>query len=228
MLGVKKIIILGGGGNGGIVVSCVKDMNERYNDYNFSIMGFLNDMETEGSILHGYPVLGKTKEYVEYLKNENVMFIFAIHPIGHGDLRLNIYNELNIPKNRLATIIHPSAFVSYNSTIKPGVLIEANSYVGANTVIGESTVLKANSLVGHDVVTGKLCHLSRGCVVGSFVQMSDAVDIALNATVLEKVKIGKHAVVGAAAMVTKDVKENQIVVGNPQKFLRLISDKRRY
>ncbi|MCZ3367964.1 hypothetical protein NYZ76_02315 [Acinetobacter baumannii] len=36
-----------------------------------------------------------------------------------------------------------------------------------------------------------------------------------NATILPGIKIGRNALVGAGAVVTKDVPENAIVVGNP-------------
>ncbi|MCX3053838.1 hypothetical protein OHX05_11710 [Acinetobacter baumannii] len=39
--------------------------------------------------------------------------------------------------------------------------------------------------------------------------------IGANATILPGIRIGRNALVGAGAVVTKDVPENAIVVGNP-------------
>ncbi len=224
----NKVIILGGEGNGGVVAACIQDMNLRYKNTNFSVMGFLNDMEEIGSEINGFPVLGKTKDYVNFIKDDNILFMFAIHPVGHGSLRIKLFNALNIPQEKLATIIHPSAFIGYNAVIEPGAMIMANSYVGTATKIGKCALLMSNTVVGHNTQIGDFCHLSVGCVVSSYVKIAEASDIALNATVLEKITIEKNAVVGAGAMITKDIKENQIVVGNPQRVLRLASDKRRY
>jgi len=44
--------------------------------------------------------------------------------------------------------------------------------------------------------------------------------IGSNVTILPGVTIGKNSVVGAGAVVTKDVPDNAIVVGNPAKVLR--------
>lgn len=224
----NKIIILGGEGNGGVVAACIIDMNNRYNDKRFEVMGFLNDIEEVGSIINNFPVLGKTIDYKKYLDDDSIKFIFAIHPVGHGSLRIKLFGELNIPDNKLATLIHPSAFVGYNAVIEPGVMVMSNSYVGTASRIGKCSLLMSNTAVGHNVYIGDFCHISIGSVVSSYVTMGRASDIALNATVLEKVKIGDNAVVGAGAMITKDVLENQVVIGNPQRVLRLASDKRRY
>jgi maltose O-acetyltransferase len=45
-----------------------------------------------------------------------------------------------------------------------------------------------------------------------------------NVTVLPGVTIGSNSVVGAGAVVTKDVPDNVIVVGTPAKVLREITD----
>ena len=44
--------------------------------------------------------------------------------------------------------------------------------------------------------------------------------IATNAIVIGDVIIGDNAIIGAGAVVTKDVPENAIVVGNPQKIIK--------
>jgi len=224
----KKIIILGGEGNGGVVAACIMDMNNRYQNFEFEVMGFLNDIELVGSEINGFPILGKTIEYREYIKSNDIYFIFAIHPVGHGSLRVKLFKKLAIPSDKLATIIHPSAFVGYNAEISPGVMIMANSYVGTSAKIGKCALLMSNTVVGHNTTVSEFCHISVGAIVSSYVNLGEASDIALNATVLEKINIEKNAVVGAGAMITKDVLENQIVVGNPQKVLRLASDKTRY
>lgn len=228
MEGKKQVIILGGEGNGGVVAACIVDMNNRYNNHEFKVIGFLNDMIDKGQEINGFPVLGKTKQYVEYLDNYNTFFIFAIHPVGHGSLRIKLFEELAIPKKKLATIIHPGAFVGYNSIIDPGVMIMANSYVGTAAHIHKCSLLMSNTVVGHNTEIGPFCHLSVGSVISSYVKVGEASDIAINATVLEKRNIGSYAVVGAGAMIIKDVNDNEVVIGNPQRVLRLASDKIRY
>jgi acetyltransferase-like isoleucine patch superfamily enzyme len=56
------------------------------------------------------------------------------------------------------------------------------------------------------------------------VRVEDGADIGVNAVLLPGVTVGKGAIVGAGAVVTKDVAPNSIVAGVPAKFLRSRSD----
>lgn len=51
--------------------------------------------------------------------------------------------------------------------------------------------------------------------------------IGAGATILPGVRVGKHAVVGAAAVVTKDVPDYAVAVGNPAKVVKML-DKERF
>jgi maltose O-acetyltransferase len=57
------------------------------------------------------------------------------------------------------------------------------------------------------------------------IKVEDNVWIGANATILPGVTIGKNSIVGAGAVVTKDVPENTIVGGNPAKVIRNITEK---
>jgi acetyltransferase-like isoleucine patch superfamily enzyme len=52
------------------------------------------------------------------------------------------------------------------------------------------------------------------------VRVRDGADIGVNVVLLPGVTIGNGAIVGAGAVVTKDVAPNTIVAGVPAKFLR--------
>jgi len=56
------------------------------------------------------------------------------------------------------------------------------------------------------------------------VRVDDGADIGVNAVLLPGVTVGKGAIVGAGAVVTKDVAPNTIVAGVPAKFLRSRGD----
>ena len=62
-----------------------------------------------------------------------------------------------------------------------------------------------------------------GDVLGSagHVKIGDNVFIGMNATILKGVTIGNNVVIGANSLINKDVPDNCVVVGNPQ---RIVSD----
>jgi acetyltransferase-like isoleucine patch superfamily enzyme len=54
-----------------------------------------------------------------------------------------------------------------------------------------------------------------GAVIAGEVMIEDFASIGSNATVLPRLKIAKGAIVGAGAVVTKDIPPGMTVVGNP-------------
>lgn len=59
---------------------------------------------------------------------------------------------------------------------------------------------------------------------GSPIIIEDNVWIGANAVILPGITVGKNSIVGAGAVVTKDVPENTIVAGNPAKVIREIDE----
>jgi acetyltransferase-like isoleucine patch superfamily enzyme len=55
-------------------------------------------------------------------------------------------------------------------------------------------------------------------------KIDDFASIGANATILPNLKIGSYAMVGAGAVVTKDVKPYQLVVGNPARLIGYITE----
>jgi acetyltransferase EpsM len=216
----KKVIIIGGEGNGGIIASCIEDNRANFNDLEWEVAGFLNDFEI-GKSINGYPVMGGTNDISKFVK-EDYYFMYAIHMIGRNVKSEEVFLRMKIPFDRLATIIHKSAFVAKSVTIEPGVFIMANCYAGPETKLGYCTLMMANSLVGHHTVIGPLCHLSLGSITGSYVRVGKVSDVAMGARVVERCKIGNYAVAGANALITKDIPDYEIHVGSPAKFLKKV------
>lgn len=218
----QKLIIIGGEGNGGVVAACVEDMNRKNDEPVYEIAGFLNDFH-EAPIC-GYPVLGKTASARDWANN-GYLLSYAVHPIGHGSLRVELFKSLNIPDESLATIVHPSSFVASNATLEPGVFVMANCYIGPQTRLCKSAFIMGNSVVGHNDTVGPFCHLSAGSVVSSYVTIGNASDICLAASVLEKVTIGDYCVIGAKSLLTKSTGNSEMYIGIPARLHRVIEKK---
>ena len=94
--------------------------------------------------------------------------------------------------------------------------------------IGKGTVFPHDGLgmVLHNYVEiGNNCRILHGVTMGGnggrgVPVVGNNVIIGAHSILLGGIKIGDNAVVGAGAVVTKDVPENAIVAGNPAKILR--------
>jgi putative colanic acid biosynthesis acetyltransferase WcaB len=50
--------------------------------------------------------------------------------------------------------------------------------------------------------------------------LGEGVDVGANAVILGAVRVGDHAVIGAGAVVVKDVPAGAVVAGNPARIIR--------
>lgn len=213
----KKVVIIGGEGNGGVIASCIEDNRNKYNDLEWEVVGFINDYEDQ---IVGFPVIGKTEDIKHLLDTTDYYFSWGIHLVGRNYKTVEMLREANIPDDRLATIIHKSAFIGKNAIIEPGAFIMYNSYIGPGAHIGKCSLVMANCSIGHNIEMGPLCHCSVNSIMTGYSKLGMCSDLAVGATILAYKQVGAYSMVGAAALCTKDIPEGEIWVGTPAKFLK--------
>lgn len=97
--------------------------------------------------------------------------------------------------------------------------------------IGKGTVFPHDALgmiLHNDVQIGENCIILHGVTMGGnggdgVPKVGDNVTIGAHAILLGQVVIGDGAIVGAGAVVTKDVPKNAVVAGNPAKILYYVN-----
>ncbi|MCX7735838.1 MAG: NeuD/PglB/VioB family sugar acetyltransferase [Candidatus Kapabacteria bacterium] len=214
----KKVIILGGLGNGTVIAAAMEDANRRgFDEWVFS--GYLNDKMEKGEMLEGYPILGSLKDVPKFL-DEGYFFINVIYRIDGQEDRVKLFESLNIPDDRLAIFVHPTAYVAPNVKLGPGTVIMPNVSISPGVEFGKCNLVMINAIIGHNTIIGNHCHFAAQCCVSSLLKIGDGVHIGLNATLREFLTIGKNSTIGMGSVLTKNVGEGEIWVGNPAKFLR--------
>lgn len=212
---LEKVVIFGASGHAKVII----DILEQTGDFN--ILGLLDSNKKEGSEILGYKILGGTGHVSELInKYPGLKFFVAI---GDNWSRSNIVDELQriSPTIEFVNAIHPDSIIGKNVTLGKGIMIMAGAIINADSVIGDFTIVNTRSSVGHESVLKKFSSLAPNCTLAGNVDIGEFAAISISATVLNGRKIGKHTVIGAGSLLTKDADAFAVYYGIPSKFVRL-------
>lgn len=214
----KKVIILGGIGNGSVIANAILDANRR-GDFEWEFVGYLNDRVESGGHIESLPVLGTLKNWRRHAE-EGCFFINTIYRIDGQQERIALFERLNIPDDRLATFVHPQAYVAPSACLGPGTAVMPHASVSAAAELGKCCLVMIGATILHNSKIGKYCHFAAQCCVGAGMSIADGVHVGLNATTRENLKIGKNSTLGMGSVLTKDMGEYEIWAENPARFIR--------
>jgi acetyltransferase-like isoleucine patch superfamily enzyme len=102
-----------------------------------------------------------------------------------------------------------------DSTINPFTAVRGEVTIGDGVRIGAHTSILA---FNHGTAPGEPIFRQPHTALG--VTIGDDVWIGSNVTILDGVTVGPHCIIGAGAVVTKDVPANSVAAGNPARILR--------
>lgn len=205
-----ELIIVGGGGFSKEVAWLAKDIGK------YSIKGILNDNAAPGTITSGISTLGGISEAVNYL---NCGFVIAI---GNPRTRKKVEEKLkNIGVLHFPNLIHPSVIKSETVLLGEGNIICAGAILTTDIRIGNQNIININSTVGHDSVLGNYVTVAPLVAISGNVTLNDLTEVGTGASIRQGLTLEHGSMLGMGSVLTKNMPENQIFVGNPAKFLKI-------
>ena len=194
----------------------------------------------------------KSKIYKNVLIGKNTKIdppcILGLPPRGKkaGEAALKIGDNSFI---RSFSVIYADTKIGRNFQTGIRATIREDNIIGNNVKVGTSSVLEWGNRIGNNVRIHSRCFLEMAYIeddvfVGPGVIMTDDphppcpkyslckggvvirknAKIGAGAVLLPGVEIGKNALVGAGSVVVKNVKADEVVVGNPAKVISMIKD----
>ncbi|MBE6894603.1 MAG: hypothetical protein E7483_03300 [Ruminococcaceae bacterium] len=149
---MKKLVILGFGGYGKTIEDVVLSAKM------FDEIIFLDDKATDSK------VKGVCKDFEKFI-DENTWFYPAF---GNNNLRVEWIYLLNGAKAQVATIIHPSAYVSSNAVVEQGCAVLPNAAINTTAKVRTGCIVNFGAVVDHDVIIEKGVHLCINSVVKAY------------------------------------------------------------
>lgn len=127
-------------------------------------------------------------------------------------------------------VILENAQIGQNCNICAHTLIEGDVVIGNNVTVKSGVFIWDGTRIEDDVFLGPNATLTNDLMprskeypdTFSGITLKKGASIGANATILPGVTIGEKAMVGAGAVVTQDVPDYAVVVGNPAKIIRYI------
>ncbi len=119
--------------------------------------------------------------------------------------------------------------IDRNVTFSTRCSIGNNSGIGANSLIGITVHIGNDVMMGQDCIILTRNHrfddvntpmIKQGYAEEKPITIGDDVWIGSRVIILGGVTIGSHCVIGAGSVVTHDVRDYEIVAGNPAKVIR--------
>ena len=172
-----------------------------------------------------YPELSKSDQ--NYVINKiKEFFVYSVSDLEKSISNVKMGDNVKIiqPVNLYGCQLDDNVFIGPFVEIQKNSVIGAFTKISSHTFICEGVQIGENCFIGHGVmfINDKFdapmeSWILRKTVIGNNVR------IGSNATILP-VNIGENSIIGAGAVVTKDVPPNVTIVGNPGKILHVFNE----
>jgi sugar O-acyltransferase (sialic acid O-acetyltransferase NeuD family) len=198
------MLLYGGSGHAKVIIDCLSSQH-------IPVQGIFDDNPNLKELLH-ISVWGK---YQPSLSSHEKLII----SIGNNEIRCKVAGFI---QHAFGTAIHTSAILSpYAAPIGEGTVIFHRTVIQASAIIGKHCIINTSASVDHDCVLDDFVHISPNATLCGGVKVGEGTHIGTSASVIPLVKIGKWCVVGAGAVVTKDLPDYSVAVGVPARVIKM-------
>ncbi len=203
-----RVAIIGAGGHAKVIADAILASGGD------QIFGFFDDNPVLWqNAIFGVPVSGPITGWQNHSVDSLIL------GIGNNRIRKKVFDQFKSIGAQFATVVHPRATLAKGVVLGEGVVIFANVVVNAGTRIGADCILNTACTVDHDCVVGAHAHLAPAVNIAGDVRIGEGVFAGIGTKIIPEISIGDWAVVGAGAVVTRNVEAAAKVAGVPAKSI---------
>lgn len=205
---MRKLVIVGNGGFAKEVAWIVERINEITPTWDF--LGFIDKKKNDDKVIgdDSFVINSQDELYVSIA-------------IGDSNLRKKIYESYKKnPTIKYANIIDPSVQMSNSVVMGEGNIICAGAIVTVDIIMGNQNIINLDCTVGHDVEIKNYVTINPSVNVSGNVLLNEGVNIGTGTNTIQGIEIGRNTIVGAGAVVNRDLPDNCTAVGIPAKVIK--------
>lgn len=212
---MKDLIIIGASGFGREVAWAVNRINILNPTWN--LIGFMDDDESLlGTKINGYKVVGKSFDVSKY---PDAYYVCAVGASRVREKIINRVKRIN-PSILFGTVIDPTAEISDLVKIGEGTIICAHTIITVNIKIGSHVIINLDCTIGHDAVVHDFVTMYPSVNVSGITEIGRCSELGTGMQIIQGKKIGNYSIIGAGAVVVKDIPANCTAVGSPAKVIK--------
>jgi len=204
----ERFAVVGASGHAKVVVDALLASGQQ-------VLGLYDDNPAllGAEPIPGVKVLADSKHLPQGLKGKVVVIL----AIGENRVRCRLSRRLSVP---YGVACAPSAVLGRGVQVGKGSMVLPSATVNIDSIIGEHVILNTSCSVDHDCVIGNFVHVGPGVHLGGGVIVGEGTFLGVGSTVIPGIRIGRWSVIGAGAVVTKDIPDNCTVVGVPARVIK--------
>lgn len=141
--------------------------------------------------------------------------------IGDNSRRARKYQMLSDScQGRCIAVISVSAYIGLEVKVGEGSFVAPNAYIGPQAIVGNNTIVNTGSIIEHETQIGDHTHIAPRTTVCGRTRIGNFVFCGAGSTIIDNIEICDNVVIGAGAVVNRDIVEPGIYVGVPARRVK--------
>jgi len=212
------MIVVGAKGHASEVLEILVSQNVQ----NIAFFDDVNDPSDLNKTLE-YDILRSLEEVRNFfVEVDNFDFVLGLGVPIHRELMAKKFIAIG---GNLMTVISNSSVIGKNLVIiGKGTQIMNQAVLTTKINIGSGVLINAHSSIMHDSIIEDYVEIAPGVRLLGRCKISKRVQLGANSVVLPDIVIGENTIVGAGAVVTKNLPANVVAVGIPAKIIKYIGN----
>ena len=208
---MENILIIGAGGFGREVEWLINRINNSNNNQ-WNLIGYVDDNIQKGTEITKLKVVYNTDELLKLEEKTNVVIA-----IGNAKVRKLIYNKIKENKNlSFPNLVDPSAIIG-EVDMGIGNIICAGTIATVNITINNFNLINLDCTIGHDDVLADFITVYPSVNISGNTTINEVVEIGTGTQIIQGKNICSNVIIGAGAVVVKDIGEEGTYIGIPVK-----------